>query len=76
MLPDALANALRKDDRRAAALTEKIAAVGAARDARGDLPGFVRALFDYALGQLVAEQQCLAAGRGARTAVHRHRRPR
>ncbi|MDT0346469.1 PadR family transcriptional regulator [Streptomyces litchfieldiae] len=47
-------------DRRAAALTAKIAAIGAARDAQGDLPGFVRAIFDYTLAQLTAEQQWLA----------------
>ncbi|MEV5708009.1 PadR family transcriptional regulator [Actinoallomurus sp. NPDC052274] len=52
-------------DRRAAALTEKIAAIEAARDAQPDLPGFVRATFDYALGQLAAEQQWLAAYRAA-----------
>jgi DNA-binding PadR family transcriptional regulator len=52
-------------DRRAAALTEKIATIGAARDAQPELPGFVRAIFDYALGQLAAEQQWLAAYRAA-----------
>ncbi|GAA4616839.1 PadR family transcriptional regulator [Actinoallomurus liliacearum] len=52
-------------DRRAAALTEKIAAIEAARDAQPDLPGFVRATFDYALGHLAAEQQWLAAYRAA-----------
>jgi hypothetical protein len=52
-------------DRRAAALTEKIAEIGAARDAQADVPGFVRAIFDYALGQLAAEQQWLAAYRAA-----------
>lgn len=50
-------------DRRAAALTEKIAAIGAARDAQPEMPGFVRAIFDYALGQLAAEQQWLTAYR-------------
>ena len=50
-------------DRRAAALAEKIAAIGAARDAQPDVPGFVRAIFDYTLGQLAAEQQWLAAYR-------------
>ena len=50
-------------DRRAAALTEKIAAIGAARDAEPDVPGFVRAIFGYALGQLAAEQQWLATYR-------------
>jgi DNA-binding PadR family transcriptional regulator len=52
-------------DRRAAALTEKIAAISAARDAQPEMPGFVRAIFDYALGQLTAEQQWLAAYRAA-----------
>jgi DNA-binding PadR family transcriptional regulator len=52
-------------DRRAAALTEKIAAIGAARDAQPDAPGFVRAIFDYALSQLAGEQQWLAAYRAA-----------
>ncbi|WP_433476179.1 PadR family transcriptional regulator [Spirillospora sp. CA-142024] len=46
-------------DRRAAALTERIAAIGAARDAQPDVPGFVRAIFDYTLGQLAAEQHWL-----------------
>jgi DNA-binding PadR family transcriptional regulator len=50
-------------DRRAADLTEKIATIGAAREAQPDVPGFVRAIFDYALGQLAAEQQWLAAYR-------------
>jgi DNA-binding PadR family transcriptional regulator len=50
-------------DRRDAALTEKIAAIGAARDAQPDVPRFVHAIFDYALGQLAAEQQWLAAYR-------------
>jgi DNA-binding PadR family transcriptional regulator len=52
-------------DRRAAALTEKIATIGAARDAQPELPGFVRAIFDYALGQLATEQQWLATYRAA-----------
>jgi DNA-binding PadR family transcriptional regulator len=52
-------------DRRAAALTEKMAALGVARDAQPDVPDFVRAIFDYALGQLAAEQQWLAAYRAA-----------
>jgi DNA-binding PadR family transcriptional regulator len=60
--PDRLRAAL---DRRAAALTEKIATIGAARDAQPELPGFVRAIFDYALGQLAAEQQWLATYRAA-----------
>jgi DNA-binding PadR family transcriptional regulator len=52
-------------DRRAAALTERIAAVSAARDARPGMPDFVRAVFDYALGQLAAEQQWLATTPGS-----------
>lgn len=56
--PDRLQAAL---DRRAAALTEKIAAIGAARDAQPHAPDFVRVIFDYALSQLAAEQQWLAA---------------
>ncbi|MEU5990038.1 PadR family transcriptional regulator [Spirillospora sp. NPDC047418] len=58
--PDRLRAAL---DRRAAALAEKIAAIGAARDAQPGMPGFARAIFDYALGQLAAERQWLAAYR-------------
>lgn len=50
-------------DRRAAALTEKMAAIGMARDAQPEMPGFVRAIFDYTLGQLAAEQQWLATYR-------------
>jgi DNA-binding PadR family transcriptional regulator len=50
-------------DRRAAALTERITAIGAARDAQPEAPGFVRAIFDYALGQLAAERQWLNAYR-------------
>lgn len=50
-------------DQRAVALTEKIAAIAAARDAQPDLPGFVRAIFDYTLAQLAAEQQWLIAYR-------------
>ena len=48
-------------DRRAAALTEKIAALSAARDAQPEMPGFVHPIFDYALGQLAAEHQWLTA---------------
>ncbi|GGQ02892.1 DNA-binding PadR family transcriptional regulator [Actinomadura coerulea] len=60
--PERLRDAL---DRRAAALAEKAAAIRAARDAQPDVPGFVRATFDYALGQLAAEQQWLADYRAA-----------
>ncbi|WP_083678627.1 PadR family transcriptional regulator [Nocardiopsis sp. CNR-923] len=67
--PDRLRDAL---DRRAAALAERIAAVGAARDAQPDVPGFVRALFDYTLGQLEAEQRWLAAYRADLAAPRGH----
>ncbi|WP_141576265.1 PadR family transcriptional regulator [Actinomadura sp. WMMA1423] len=60
--PDRLRAAL---DRRAAALAERTAAVRAARDAQPEAPGFVRAIFDYSLGQLAAEQQWLAGYRAA-----------
>ncbi|MFD0898982.1 PadR family transcriptional regulator [Actinomadura sediminis] len=50
-------------DRRAAALAERIAAIGTARDAQPGAPAFVRAVFDYSLGQLEAEQRWLAAYR-------------
>jgi DNA-binding PadR family transcriptional regulator len=50
-------------DRRAAALTEKKAAIGAARDAQPDMPGFVRTIFDHTLGQLAAEQRWLVTYR-------------
>jgi DNA-binding PadR family transcriptional regulator len=50
-------------DRRAAALAERIAAIGAARGAQAEIPGFVRAIFDYTLGQLAAEQRWLAGYR-------------
>ncbi|MFD0854658.1 hypothetical protein ACFQ07_20640, partial [Actinomadura adrarensis] len=46
---------------------EKIAAIGAARDAQPESPGFVRAIFDYSLGQLAAEQRWLAAYRAELT---------
>ena len=45
---------------RAAALAEKIAAVRAAADAQPHAPGFVRAIFDYSLTQLEAEQRWLS----------------
>ena len=50
-------------DQRAAALAEKVAAIGAARDAQGEIPAFGRTVFDYVLGQLAAEQRWLAAYR-------------
>jgi DNA-binding PadR family transcriptional regulator len=50
---------------RAAPMAVIFSVKAAARDAQGDLPGFVRALFDYALGQLAAEQRWLAAYRAA-----------
>jgi DNA-binding PadR family transcriptional regulator len=52
-------------DRRAAALAERMAAIRAARDAQPGVPGFVRAIFDYSLGQLATEQQWLADYRAA-----------
>ena len=63
-------------DRRAAALTERIAAVRAASAAQPDMPGFVRAIFDYSLGQLAAEQQWLAAYRVATLDDQSRRKPR
>lgn len=45
---------------RSAALAEKIAAVRAAADAQPHAPGFVRAIFDYSLTQLEAEQRWLS----------------
>ncbi|MEU8344601.1 PadR family transcriptional regulator [Spirillospora sp. NPDC048832] len=50
-------------DRRAAALAEKIAAIGATRDDQPWMPPFARAVFDYTLGQLTAEQRWLDAYR-------------
>jgi DNA-binding PadR family transcriptional regulator len=50
-------------DQRAAALAEKVAEVRAAA-ARQELPPFVRAIFDYALRQLEAEQDWLATYQG------------
>ncbi|WP_447007917.1 PadR family transcriptional regulator [Saccharothrix isguenensis] len=51
-------------DRRAEALAERIAAVRAA--APPEAPHFARAIFDYSLRQLEAEQAWLAAYRGER----------
>jgi DNA-binding PadR family transcriptional regulator len=50
-------------DDRAAALTDKIAEVRAAA-AREEVPPFVRAIFDYSLGQLEAERTWLTKYRG------------
>jgi DNA-binding PadR family transcriptional regulator len=50
-------------DDRAAALTDKIAEVRAAA-VRAEVPPFVRAIFDYSLGQLEAEQTWLTKYRG------------
>jgi DNA-binding PadR family transcriptional regulator len=58
--PDRLRAALA---RRADALTAKIAEVRAAAR-RGPVPPFVRAIFDYSLTQLEAEQRWLATYRG------------
>ncbi|WP_395103907.1 PadR family transcriptional regulator [Actinomadura sp. SCN-SB] len=60
LAPDRFRAAL---DRRAAALTERIAAINAVRDAQPGIPGYVRAIFDHSLGQLAAERQWLAAYR-------------
>lgn len=57
--PDRLRAAL---DRRAAALAARVAEVRAATPR--DAPGFVRAIFDYSLRQLEAEQAWLADYRG------------
>jgi DNA-binding PadR family transcriptional regulator len=48
---------------RAAALAERIATVRAAADAHRDAPPFVRALFDYSLSLLTAEETWLAGYR-------------
>jgi len=50
-------------DQRAAALADKIAEVRAVA-AREEVPSFVRAIFDYSLGQLEAEQNWLTKYRG------------
>lgn len=55
--------------RRAEALAAKVAEVRAA--ARPDAPPLVRAIFDYSLGQLEAEQRWLAAYRGELDALRR-----
>ncbi|WP_216207640.1 PadR family transcriptional regulator [Amycolatopsis aidingensis] len=55
--------------RRAEALADKIAEIRAA--ARPEAPPFVRAIFDYSLTQLEAEQKWLAAYRGELDAVRR-----
>ncbi|GIH04207.1 hypothetical protein Rhe02_22740 [Rhizocola hellebori] len=49
--------------RRADALADRVAAVQAAADAQSDAPDFVRAIFDFSLGQLMAEQRWLTAYR-------------
>jgi DNA-binding PadR family transcriptional regulator len=53
---------------RAEALTERIAAISEASGTQPALPDFVRAIFDHALSQLVAEQEWLATHR--KTLVH------
>lgn len=52
---------------RAAALADKVAEVRRAADAQQHAPGFVRAIFDYALNQLLAEQQWVSAYRASLT---------
>lgn len=54
-------------ERRAAALADRIAAVRQAADAHRDAPGFVSAIFDYCLNQLVAEQRWLSTYRAELT---------
>lgn len=54
--PDRLDTALKL---RATALAERVEAVHEAADAHKDAPKFVRAIFDYSIGQLTAEQAWL-----------------
>lgn len=61
-------------ERRATALAERITALGAARDGQPDVPGFVRAIFDHARGQLVAEQRWLAGYRAELDRDHHARK--
>lgn len=58
--PERIESAL---SQRAEALAERIAAVSQAREAQQDVPDFVRAIFDHALSQLIAEQEWLATYR-------------
>lgn len=58
--PDRLRVAL---DRRAEALTARVAQVRAAAEGQRHAPEFVSAIFDFALRQLAAEQEWLAAYR-------------
>ncbi len=48
---------------RAAALAERVAVIRRAADAQPHVPCFVRAIFDYSLNQLEAEQQWLSTYR-------------
>ncbi|WP_433274077.1 PadR family transcriptional regulator [Actinosynnema sp. CS-041913] len=52
-------------EQRAAALAERHRDVRAAADAQPDLPGFVRAIFEYTLAQLAAERAWLSAYRAS-----------
>lgn len=52
---------------RDAALVGRIATIRAAAEAASDAPDFVRAIFDYSLNQLAAEQDWLAAYRSSHT---------
>jgi hypothetical protein len=52
---------------RAAALEERHSEVRRAADAQPHAPGFVRAIFEYSLAQLAAEQSWLTAYRASLT---------
>lgn len=54
---------LRALEQRAEALAERIAVVLQTAEAQPDMPDFVRAIFDYSLAQLVAEETWLVAYR-------------
>lgn len=60
--PDRLRDALAT---RAAALTEQVTRLRATAEAQPDAPPFVRAIFDYSLNQLDAEQAWLEAYRAS-----------
>ncbi|HEY3503497.1 MAG TPA: GyrI-like domain-containing protein [Actinocatenispora sp.] len=61
---DELVDAL---DQRARALAERVDQVGRAKAEQPDAPEFVRAIFDYSLGQLSAEQAWLTRYRASLT---------
>lgn len=58
-------------DQRATALAERIADVRRAADRDRHAPDFVRAIFDYSLGQLEAEQHWLTRYRASLEGAHR-----